>query len=236
MGGCSWTPPPGRDTAELDLIARELAGVWDRLLEVAAHARGLAAATDWQARAATAFHERAERWVGEVSGMHCLAESARLAAVAAARDAACAAIRGSSPGERRPRDPRGRRRRRRHRDAAPRRRRIHRRARRPRAIAAPDRRAADCSLVAARPCRRCGDARRRCCRPDSARRSTVPRAWSPSFARRRRLRAGRAERARARRRWPVTRERGALDRADGRCSRSSPTRCGAPRVSSGSGR
>ena len=46
--------------------------------------KGLA---DWQARAADAFHRQATQWAGEVSGLVCLAETARLSA-ARARDAA----------------------------------------------------------------------------------------------------------------------------------------------------
>lgn len=73
--------------SQLDIVARELATLSERILDAAAQARSLAAATDWQARAAEAFHERAEAWAGEISSLVCLAETARLAA-AQARDAA----------------------------------------------------------------------------------------------------------------------------------------------------
>jgi hypothetical protein len=71
---------------ELAIVARELATLIDRITDAATAAWGLAAATDWQARAATAFHAKAETWAGDVSGLVCLAETARLdAAVAAQR-------------------------------------------------------------------------------------------------------------------------------------------------------
>lgn len=70
-------------TPELDLAVAELERVCDLLLAFAGEARGLAAGTDWQARAATEFHDRADRWAGDVSSLGCLAESARHAAVSA---------------------------------------------------------------------------------------------------------------------------------------------------------
>lgn len=70
-------------TPELDIAIGELARVCDRLLSLAGDARTLAAGTDWQARAATVFHDRASRWAGEVSSLTCLAETARLTAVSA---------------------------------------------------------------------------------------------------------------------------------------------------------
>lgn len=70
---------------DLGVVARELDLLIDRIADAASAARGLAGATDWQARAATAFHERAEAWAGEVSGLVCVAETARLDA-AQARD------------------------------------------------------------------------------------------------------------------------------------------------------
>ena len=73
--------------SRLDIVARELAIVSDRLLDAAAHARALSAATDWRASAAEAFHTSAQAWAGEISGLVCLAETARLMAVRA-RDAA----------------------------------------------------------------------------------------------------------------------------------------------------
>ncbi|MCH6230473.1 hypothetical protein MK786_06950 [Microbacterium sp. CFH 31415] len=72
--------------SQLDIVARELGVVSDRLGDAAALARALAASTDWQSSAATAFHARAEEWAGEVSSLVCLAETARLSA-ARARDA-----------------------------------------------------------------------------------------------------------------------------------------------------
>ncbi|WP_240642147.1 hypothetical protein [Microbacterium sulfonylureivorans] len=73
--------------SQLDVVARELAIVNERILDAASRARSLAAATDWRARAAEAFHARAEEWAREISSLVCLAETARLAA-AQARDAA----------------------------------------------------------------------------------------------------------------------------------------------------
>lgn len=73
--------------AQLDIVARELGLLSERLTDAAAHARGLAAATDWRARAAEVFHQQSERWAGTVSSLVCTAETARIAA-ARARDAA----------------------------------------------------------------------------------------------------------------------------------------------------
>ncbi len=64
--------------ARLDVVARELDLLSERLFDLAATARGLAASTDWHARAATVFHDRADGWAGEVSGLGCLAETARI--------------------------------------------------------------------------------------------------------------------------------------------------------------
>lgn len=72
---------------DLAIVARELDRIIERLTDAAAVARGLSAATDWQAKAAVLFHETAARWAGEVSGLGCLAETARLDA-ARARDRA----------------------------------------------------------------------------------------------------------------------------------------------------
>lgn len=69
--------------SQLAIVARELGVLSGHVVDAAAQARGLAAATDWQARAAGLFHERAEEWAGEVSSLVCIAESARLAAVRA---------------------------------------------------------------------------------------------------------------------------------------------------------
>ncbi|MFE5408305.1 hypothetical protein [Microbacterium sp. NPDC056569] len=62
---------------QLAQVARELARLIDRITDAALVARGLADAVHWQAKAATAFHERATLWAGDVSGLACLAESAR---------------------------------------------------------------------------------------------------------------------------------------------------------------
>ncbi|MDN3497184.1 hypothetical protein QL996_14675 [Planococcus sp. APC 4015] len=74
-------------TPELDIVVSELARVSDLLLAFAGEARTLAAGTDWQARAAQAFHDRASRWAGDVSNLSYLAETARMS-VASARDSA----------------------------------------------------------------------------------------------------------------------------------------------------
>lgn len=73
--------------SQLGIVVRELTVLSERIVDAAAGARGLAAATDWQARAAAAFHRLAAQWAGEVSGLVCLAETARLSA-AGALDAA----------------------------------------------------------------------------------------------------------------------------------------------------
>lgn len=65
----------------LDIIIRELAALADRLGDAARDARTLAGLTDWQAAAATAFHDRADRWAGDVAGLEALADAARSAAV-----------------------------------------------------------------------------------------------------------------------------------------------------------
>lgn len=68
------------DIARLDIVARELEAISERLNAVAQLARGLSAATDWHARAATAFHDAASAWSGDVSGLGCLADEAQAAA------------------------------------------------------------------------------------------------------------------------------------------------------------
>jgi hypothetical protein len=84
----SLLPPAGDSPADqLAQLARELARLIDRVTEAVVRARGLADAVDWQAKAATAFHERATTWAGDVSGLACAAEAARLE-VAQARDRA----------------------------------------------------------------------------------------------------------------------------------------------------
>ena len=88
---------PAADAASHHLaqIARELARIIDRITDAAIVARGLADAVDWQAKAATAFHDRATLWAGDVSGLACLAETARYD-VSRAQDRA--AFAGSFPG------------------------------------------------------------------------------------------------------------------------------------------
>ncbi|MCC2032731.1 hypothetical protein [Microbacterium allomyrinae] len=79
-------PTPTTSPAqELAIVARELAVIGDRIADAVTNARGLSAATDWQAKAATAYHEKADAWAGAVSSLLCLAETARLDA-ARARD------------------------------------------------------------------------------------------------------------------------------------------------------
>jgi nitrate reductase assembly molybdenum cofactor insertion protein NarJ len=72
---------------QLAIVVRDLARVIDRLTDAATAARGLSAATDWQSKAATAFHEKAEAWAVAVSALSSLAEDAR-ADAAHARDRA----------------------------------------------------------------------------------------------------------------------------------------------------
>ena len=79
--------------SQLEIVAREMGAISERLAEASARARGLAAATDWQSRAAEAFHRAASEWAGEVSSLVCVAETAELAA-AQARDASWARAQG----------------------------------------------------------------------------------------------------------------------------------------------
>lgn len=72
---------------QLAIVTRELARLIDRLEDAAALARRLSGETDWQAKAATVFHERADAWAGAVSGLLGMAEAARHDA-ARARDRA----------------------------------------------------------------------------------------------------------------------------------------------------
>lgn len=78
--------------ANLHIVARELALIGERLGVAVSTARGLAAATDWQARAADLYHRRAEEWAGDVSGLLCLVETARLDAVRACEAARLRAL------------------------------------------------------------------------------------------------------------------------------------------------
>lgn len=61
----------------LDALAREVARLIERITDAALVARGLPEVVDWQAKSATAFHERATTWAGDVSGLACLAETVR---------------------------------------------------------------------------------------------------------------------------------------------------------------
>lgn len=86
--GVALIPPAGDSAAhQLAEIARELSRLIDRITDAAARARGLADAVHWHAKAATAFRDRTMSWAGDVSGLACVAETARLE-VARARDRA----------------------------------------------------------------------------------------------------------------------------------------------------
>ncbi len=63
---------------QLAIVVRELGRLIERLEDAAALARRLSGETAWQAKAATAFHERADAWAGTVSGLRCQAETVRL--------------------------------------------------------------------------------------------------------------------------------------------------------------
>ncbi len=83
--------PADAATQQLAIVVRELAQLIDRITDAALAARGLAEATDWRAKAATAFHDRAVTWAGDVSGLGCLAETLRYDADRAQDRAAWAA-------------------------------------------------------------------------------------------------------------------------------------------------
>ncbi|WP_127818148.1 hypothetical protein [Microbacterium sp. CPCC 204701] len=72
---------------QLALVVRDLTAIIERLTDAATAARTLSAATDWQSAAATAFHDKADAWAGQVAGLVCVAETARTDA-AHARDRA----------------------------------------------------------------------------------------------------------------------------------------------------
>jgi hypothetical protein len=59
-------------------VTREVALLIERLDDAASGARRLSGQTHWQAKAAAAFHELADTWAGEVSGLRCAAETVRL--------------------------------------------------------------------------------------------------------------------------------------------------------------
>ncbi len=71
--------------AQLNFVVTELDRLGQRLIDGATVASALAAATDWQARAAEAFHEQAAGWARDVAGLYDLADAARDTA-ARARD------------------------------------------------------------------------------------------------------------------------------------------------------
>jgi len=94
---------PAVDSAahQLAEITREFSRLIDRITDAALVARGLADAVDWQAKAATAFHDRATTWAGDVSGLVCAAETARCDAARAHDRAAFAeSFPGLFPGAR----------------------------------------------------------------------------------------------------------------------------------------
>jgi hypothetical protein len=68
---------PGAETsvAVLAGIAHELRSLSEVLDGATTTARTLDHATDWHARAATAFHDQAFAWAGDVAGLACLLES-----------------------------------------------------------------------------------------------------------------------------------------------------------------
>ena len=59
----------------------QLLRIIERIETAAATARTLSEATDWQAKSASAFHEKSTLWAGEVAGLACLAETAKLDAM-----------------------------------------------------------------------------------------------------------------------------------------------------------
>ena len=91
-------PAPGSPLHQLTIVARELAlqrpttclvphvlhevlgqcGLRQQQPSADARENGQQQdATDWQAKAAAAFHERATLWAGDVSGLGCLGEQAQ---------------------------------------------------------------------------------------------------------------------------------------------------------------
>lgn len=73
----SLIPPVPTPASELAGAVAQLRRLIDRISDAAVMARGLADTVDWQAKAATAFHDRATSWAGEVTGLGGLAENAR---------------------------------------------------------------------------------------------------------------------------------------------------------------
>lgn len=68
------------DVARLDVIVSELDRLVDRLAAVTGTVRGLEAGTRWRARAASAFHDRAQAYACDVSALGGLSEQVRSAA------------------------------------------------------------------------------------------------------------------------------------------------------------
>ena len=73
----SLIPPVSTSASELSGAVAQLSRLVERIVDAAVIARGLADTVDWQATAATTFHDRATAWAGEVTGLAALAESAR---------------------------------------------------------------------------------------------------------------------------------------------------------------
>ena len=73
------TGPLSTTAANLEIVARELDTIVERIMDASARARGLSGATDWQSPAARAFHDRASTWAGDVARLVSVAETARLA-------------------------------------------------------------------------------------------------------------------------------------------------------------
>ncbi|AZC12695.1 MULTISPECIES: hypothetical protein [unclassified Microbacterium] len=71
------TCSPGAEASAVALAAvvRELRSVAFALADAAMTARSLDHATGWRARAAEAFHDKAARWAGDVSGLTCQLET-----------------------------------------------------------------------------------------------------------------------------------------------------------------
>lgn len=88
---CDAPPHEFAVVEELDGVVHALVALAEQILEVTVGARGVANLTDWRAKAAVAFHERAEEWAGEISGLYCLTETTRVLA-AEARDRAALAL------------------------------------------------------------------------------------------------------------------------------------------------
>jgi len=92
-------PPADSAAHQLSQIEREFSRLLTRITDAAHVARGLRLPVDRVGEAAGAFHERATAWAGDVSGLSCLAETARYDA-ARARDRAAFAesLTGVLPG------------------------------------------------------------------------------------------------------------------------------------------